>query len=128
MVHERIDAGRDFVSDFDDYVTVSVAFWLVPANSDNVYLYIASDDLNDGNIRAAYGEVLRRLHAKSSPWLNPFHVKLVSSSDPVACEAMKIRDRYPATVPTRYQGSSIGGLSIDGAYIYPPLSALKSAS
>jgi len=128
LVNERIDAGRDFVRDFDDYVTVSVAFWLVPADSDNVYLYIASDDLDDGNIRVAYGEVLRRLHAKSTPWLNPFHVKLVSSSDPVAREAVQIRDRYPAEIPTRYQGSSIGGMSIDAAYIYPPLSALKSAS
>jgi hypothetical protein len=48
------------------------------------------------------------------------------NSDPVARDAIQIRDRYPTMRLTRYHGTLIGGINIDGAYIYPPLSAMKS--
>jgi hypothetical protein len=123
---EHIDAGADFVRDFNEYVPVSVACWVNPAETDNLFLYVASDEINDANIRVAYGEVVRRLRDKRSQWLDPFQVKLVNSSDPVARDAIQIRDRYPVKAPTRYRGSSLGGMGIGGAYIYPPLSAMMS--
>ncbi len=126
LVNEQIDAGADFVRDFNDYLAVSVACWVIPAESDDVFLYIASDDIDDSNFDVAYGEVLRRLSGKKSRWLDPFQIKLVNSSDPIAHDAIEIRDRYPAPLVTRYGGSSIGGMSIDGACIYPTVAALKA--
>lgn len=126
LVIEQIDAGEDFVLDFSDCYPVSVACWVIPAESDNLFLYIGSDDIDDANIDVAYREVLRRLRGRRNQWLDPFQVKLVNSSDPIARDAIQIRDRYPGKAPTRYHGSSMGGMSIDGAYIYPPLSAMKS--
>jgi hypothetical protein len=126
LVIEQVDAGIDFVRDFNDYVPVSVAFWVQPAESDNLFLYIASDDINDSNFDIAYGEVLRRLQGRSRQWLDPFQIKLVNSSDAIARDAIQIRDRYAAKFPTRYHGSSLGGVGIDAAYIYPPLSAIKA--
>jgi hypothetical protein len=126
LVNEQIDAGAEFVRDFDDYVPISVAFWIISADTDDVFLYIASDDIDDSNFDVAYGEVLRKLSGKRSQWLDPFQIKLVNSSDPIAQDAIKIRDRYPAPLVTRYGGSSIGGTSIDGACIYPPVAALKA--
>jgi hypothetical protein len=126
LVTEQIDAGAEFVRDFNDYVTVSVAFWVVSAESDDVFLYVASDNIDDSNFDVAYGEVLRRLSGKRSQWLDPFQIKLLNSSDPIAEDAMRIRDRYPAALVTRYDGSSLGGTSIDGAYIYPPIATLKA--
>lgn len=126
LVTERIDAGAEFVRDFNDYVPVSVAFWVVPAESEDVFLYVASDDIDDRNFDVAYGEVLRKLSGKRSQWLDPFQIKVVNSSDPIAQDAMRIRDRYPAPLVTRYGGSSLGGTSIGGACIYPPIAALKA--
>lgn len=126
LVVERIDAGTDFIRGFDDYKTVSVACWINPAESENLFLYIASDEIDGTNIDVAYGEVLRRLSDKRTPWLDPFQIKLVNSSDPIARDAIEIRDRYTAKIPTRYNGTSIGGISIDCAYIYQPISAMKS--
>lgn len=126
LVIDHIDAGTEFLRDFNDYHRVAVACWINPAESDNLFLYIASDDIDDSNIHVAYGEVLRRLSGKRSPWLDPFQIKLINSADPIARDAIEIRDRYPAKIATRYNGPSIGGTSIDGAYIYPPLSAIKS--
>lgn len=127
LVVEQIDAGADFVRDFNDYVSVSVVCWVQPAESDNLFLYVASDEIDDSNIDVAYGEVLRRLSGKRSQWLDPFQIKLINSSDPIARDAIQIRDRYSARLPARHRGSSIGGLSIDGAYIYPRLSAMEPA-
>lgn len=121
LVDEQIKAGLDFVQDFSEYVSVAVAVWVKPTESAGWYLYLASDELNDSNIRAGYGEVLRRLGKKRSQWLNPFQIKLVNSSDPVARDAMKFRDCYPDPIATRYRRLSIGDLSIDGAFIYSSL-------
>lgn len=126
LVSEQIDAGADFVRDFNDYLSVAVACWVNPAESDDFFLYIASDEIDDSNFDVAYGEVLRRLSGKRSQWLDPFQIKLLNSADPIARDAIEIRDRYATKTPTRYNGSSIGGTSINGAYIYPPLSAMKS--
>ncbi|NLX99304.1 MAG: hypothetical protein GXY83_24470 [Rhodopirellula sp.] len=107
LVVEQIDAGADFVRDFNDYVSVSVVCWVQPAESDNLFLYVASDEIDDSNIDVAYGEVLRRLSGKRSQWLDPFQIKLINSSDPIARDAIQIRDRYSARLPARHRGSSI---------------------
>ncbi|MEX2287590.1 MAG: hypothetical protein WD648_10910 [Planctomycetaceae bacterium] len=128
LVNEQIEAGAEFVREFDEYASVVAAFWINPAESDEWFLYTASDEIDRSKLNVAYGEVRRILGAGKSQWIDPFRVKLIPSSDPIAREAIRIRDRYPAqAIPTRYNGSSIGGMSINGAYIYPPLSELKPA-
>ena len=126
LVNETITAGADFVLDFHDYMPVSVACWVIHAESDDVFLYIASDNITDENFDVAYREVLRKL--SGNQWLDPFQIKLVNSSDPIAQDAIEIRNRRTAPLVTRYGGSSIGGTSIDCAYIYPPVSAIKATS
>ncbi|MCA9211360.1 MAG: hypothetical protein KDA55_23540 [Planctomycetales bacterium] len=126
LVAEQIEAGAEFVRDFNQYVPVAVAFWVASGESDDLVLYVASDDIDDRNFDVAYGEVLRRLGGKRSRWLDPFQIKLLNSSDPIARDAVRIRDRYPAPLVTRYGGSSLGGTSVDGACIYPPISTLNA--
>lgn len=118
LVTEQIDDGEAFVRDFGDYVRVSAAFWVKPADANDWYLYIASDDIDDSNFDIAYLEVLRRLNRQKYPWVDPFRIKLVNSVDSVARQAIEIRDRHPANIPIRYNRSYLGGLGIDGAYIY----------
>lgn len=127
LVTELIDAGADFLHEFDKRRRIAVAFWIIPFESDGLlYLYVASDEIDDGNLKPAYGEVLQILNDEERLWLDPFQVKLVSSADPIACDAIAIRDRRPAPIPTHYNGSSLGGTSIDGAYIYALRPATKS--
>lgn len=126
LVDEQIEAGAKFIHDFNAYVPVSVAFWVKPAESDNLFLYVGSDDISDANVAAAYGEVMRRMSQDRTPALDPFQIKLVNSSDPIARDAMEIRDRYRRNRATQLQDSLLGGLGIEGAYIYPPLAAMTS--
>ena len=127
LVNEQIDAGENFLRDFNDYVSIAAAFWINPADSEDWFLYLASTEINDENIRAAYGEVLRRIGSNRKQWLDVFQIKLLNSSNPLAAEVVEIRNRYPLKIPARYNGSSIAGLAIDGAYIYPPITAPSSA-
>lgn len=128
LVTEQIDAGADFALEFNDYLPVSVALWVAPEETASIYLYIASDKIDGTNRDVAYGELVRRFDANFKQWLDLFQIKLINTSDPVAQNAIAIRDRYPASLNTRYNGSSLGGIPIKGALIYPPLSAMKAAS
>ena len=127
LVNEQIDAGEEFVRDFSEYVSVAAAFWINPADSEDWLLYVASADINDDNFDVAYGEVLRRVGTNRNQWLDAFQVKLLNSADPVAAKVIEIRNRYPLKSVTRYNGSSIAGMAIDGAFIYPPIAATTSA-
>ena len=121
LVNEQIDAGRDFAEAFNNYQTVDVLFWLNPAESSEWELYLASPAINDSNFDVAYGEVLRLVGSGKQMWLDAFQIKLLSSDDALAKKVKEIRDRHPASNATRYNGTSIAGIPIGAAYIYPPL-------
>lgn len=127
LVNEQIDAGQEFVRDFAEYVSVSAAFWINPADSEDWFLYVASAEIDDSNIDVAYSEVLRRVGTNRNQWLDAFQVKLLNSRDPVAAEVIEIRDRYPLKIATHYNGSSIAGMAVGSAFIYPPIAAAASA-
>jgi hypothetical protein len=125
LVNEQVDAGNVFVIRFNKYMPVSLAMWAELSESGNLFLYIASDGINDTNFDIAYGEVLRLLPRDSDSFLDPFQVKLLNTNDPMAKEAIEIRDRHTAPLITNYGGSSLGGVSIESAKIYPKVSQLN---
>ena len=126
LVNEQLDAGREFVVQFDEYNPVSVAFWIVPTESDIPVLYVASDNIDDSNFDIAYGEVFRLASQQNSMWLDPFQIKILNTSEEIALEAIKVRDRFTAPLITHFGGSYLGGKSVKEAHIYPSLPALKA--
>lgn len=124
LVIEEIDAGAELIREFNKYAPVSVAFWLKATDDDRRYLYIASDQITDDNFDLAYGEVLRIVQNITSVYiyLDPFRVKIVSTDDPLAQAALEIIQRFPGRLATQYGGRFFGGMTVDGVYIYPPLS------
>jgi hypothetical protein len=124
LVTEQIDAGERLIHEFNKQIPVHAAFWLRERDSDEWYLYLASDQINDFNFDLAYGEVLRIVRPRQSLWIDPFQVKVVGIDAPVAKAALGVMKQYPGTIPTRYHGRHFGGLSVDEVYIYPlPLPA-----
>ncbi len=126
LVVEQLDAGEKLIRQFTQVFPVQAAFWLRERESDEWYLYLASDQITDGNSRAAYGEVLQIVKPGQSLWINPFQVKVVSADSAVAKAAVNLISKYPGKIPTRYQGRHFGDLSVDEVVIYPlplPVSA-----
>jgi hypothetical protein len=118
---EEIDAGAELVREFDKYAPVKAAFWLKAGDEDYRYLYIASEQIDGANIDVAYGEVLRLADKIASPFLDPFRVKLLNASDPLAKAAAEVNERFAGRMATRFGGRSFGGVSVDDVYIYPSL-------
>ena len=54
LVSEEIDAGAELVRRLDQYVPVKAAFWVKDSEEGQWYLYIASDQITDTNLGAAY--------------------------------------------------------------------------
>lgn len=120
LVTEEIDAGAELIREFNDYMVVLAAFWLKASDEDNRYLYITPSQLNESNFRSAYKYVFEVAEKLNSPYLDPFRVKLIESSNKLSKAAIEILNRYPARVPTRFGGNTFGGMSVDDVYIYPP--------
>ncbi len=119
LVREEIDAGAELVRRLDPYVPVKAAMWVKDSEEGQWYLYIASDQINHTSRRAAYAQVLRLAAEVPSPYFDPFLVKLIPTSDPLAQAALDIHRRYPGGMNMRFVGTSFGGMTVDGVYLYP---------
>lgn len=127
LVIEATDAGAELVRRLNKFATVEAAFWAKASEESRWYLYIASDQLNDANMDVAYGEVLRLAEEMANPHFDPFHVNLITTSDPLARAALDLLRRYPGLMPARLGATNFGGLSVEDVYLYPP-SVVSTAS
>ena len=120
LVAEHIEAGERFLGAFEEQMHIAAAFWLKTNEDGPWYLHVASDEVSGSNIDVAYGTVLELTTGSNrDPNLDPFRIKLLPSSDPLAQAAIDVQNRYPARLPTRVHGPPFGGLPIEEAYIYP---------
>ncbi len=126
LVIEQIEAGRKFIDELEKHVPVRAAFWLKASEDSVWYLYVASDQVTDQKIRAAYGEVGRVSETIHDPNFDPFRVKLINVADPFARAALDLYRRSPVKTPTHIWGRPFGGESVEGVYLYPaPVSAVN---
>ncbi|MCI5219024.1 MAG: hypothetical protein D3914_07495 [Candidatus Electrothrix sp. LOE2] len=126
LVNEQIDAGLEFLREFNEYFFVSAAFWINSIDSGAWILYVASSEINDDNFDAAYGEVLRLVGTNKNQWLDAFQIKLLKVSDPLVAEVVNIRDQYSSKNPVRHNGSAIAGRAVRGTLIYPSIAAASA--
>ena len=54
-------------------------------------------------------------------------IKVIGVVSPIAKAVGELHRRYPGPSPFPFRGAQLGGLSIDGAYIYPPPRAAVTA-
>ncbi|MDX1946193.1 MAG: hypothetical protein SFU86_12410 [Pirellulaceae bacterium] len=121
LVADEIDAGFDFLRRMNDYRHVTAACWLRAGENEERYLYAAVEGLTVANSGPAYLEVLRITQEMTDHYLDPFRVKLIEVNDPVAKAIEEIYRRFPAPIPTRFQGRVFAGMAVSEVYIYPPL-------
>ena len=121
LVNEQIAAGGQLIQEVSNsgVFPVQAAFWLTERDSQEWYLYLASDHINDSNFDLAYGEVWRVFPREQAIWLDPFQVKVLGTDAPVAKAVLELMKKYPGEIPMRYHGRLLGNLSVDEACIYP---------
>ena len=120
LVDDRFEDGEKLLahlvrSGFD----VTVAFWVLTSEDSSWYLYIGSNTVVSQGAGQAFGMLyvcLSKIPNISISWSD---VKLVPPSNPIAANALALRDRNKARLPARYRGKRLGDLAIEEAYIYP---------
>jgi hypothetical protein len=122
LVDTQVEDGEKLLSHlvrsgFD----VTVAFWVLTGVDRLWFLYIASDTVDPTNIGKSYGKLNVALTQMSQISVSLSDVKLVHPSNPIARDAIALRDRKPARLPMHYRGKRLGDLSIEEAYIYPKI-------
>lgn len=125
LVTEQIDGGRKLVERLaENGIAVTAAGWVKESDSWQWYLYLVTSLVGeDGATTPAYRRINTVLRAgPQPPEVDPFQIKVVGSSEPVG-EAILGAQRHGGRLSGSYGGASLGGMSIDGACLYPPLVA-----
>jgi hypothetical protein len=123
LVNPRIEDGRALLAEllkvgFD----VTVACWVKTSEEGLWFLYIGSTSGKPGKIGDAYVTAYDCLSRIPSASISLSEIKLVPATNPIARDALAIRERQPGRIPIRYHGTRLGKLAIEEAYIYPRLS------
>jgi hypothetical protein len=110
---------------------VATAFWAKP-DGEPWFLYIATPAVDTNGPRGAYAELFSRLGPYDDTGIGLFEIRVISPSDTMAVAAMDVTRPKPARGPfavsspkpyagmTRFNGSRLGGVDVDGVLIYPP--------
>jgi hypothetical protein len=115
---------------------IEVAFWAKPSDQEKWLLYLASPTADpmadDDSLREAY-RLVHDVLRESPEWgVSPFSVIVLGVNHPMAQAAADlVKPKVPAGPfanpnpksyrgVTRYGGRSLGGYSVEGAFIYPP--------
>lgn len=101
------------------------ACWARTDADEGWYLYLVSPVADEQGVGPGYGKVRSTIgQLDREGWdeferVDPLDVKIVGPSDRVA-KALAVQYRlYPGSGSVRHDGSTLWGVPIDGAYIYP---------
>lgn len=133
LVNEQIEGGRALIDRLmADGFDITIAFWAKESDSGVWSLVLASPVVGEKGLAAAYRTAHTAARRMPERWVDPFEIKLIRPTDAMAEAALRVMTpavpdspfavRPPGyiTTPTYYNGASLGGVGIDGAYIYPP--------
>jgi len=124
LVDEQIAAGKKLIERLNqEGIAVVAGGWVKESDRDRWYLYLITPLVGeDGATRATYRRVvpvIRQLQEEGTA-IDFFEVKVIGPKDPVAVPVLQMQRNASNRLPIRYPSTSLGGLSIEGAYFYPP--------
>jgi hypothetical protein len=106
-------------------IPVVVAAWIKESESGLWYLYLVTPLVVEDDVtRPAYrrvNEVIQEMPQRRM--IGPLEIKVVWPNGAVGTALRELVERYPGTSPFRYGGSRLGDLNIEGAYVYPTITA-----
>jgi hypothetical protein len=140
VVSEQTESGGRLIAEVAaSRFEVRVAFWAKPTDEGKWFLYLASPLVDEKGPAVAYRHVYDVMQRMPDLWIDPLDVRVIGLNDSLAEAALAVTRptvpaspfavRNPKPYPgiTRFGGPSLGGVSIDGAYIYPPPQPAASA-
>ena len=118
---EQIEAGKKFIDEFEKYRPVQAAFWLKATEDSGWYLYVASDQITDENVRVAYGDARHASRNIQDPNFDLFRVNLIGIDDPRAEKRhWTYTGDFPGAFRRAFRPGEFGPMGAEGVYLYPP--------
>ncbi len=136
LVNEQVGNGQRLIEKLTEVgFEVRVAFWAKLTDEEKWYLYLASPFVDEHGPTVAYRRVFDVMEQMPDLWIDPMEIRVIGINDSltegalavtrpmVAGSKFAVRNTKPYPGLTRLRGSTLGGISVVGAYIYPPFSA-----
>jgi len=120
LVETKIADGEGLVRQLvREQFGVEVAFWAKISGDGLWQLWIASPTVDLKNKGEALHIVYMALSKIPNCSVTPLEITLLSNADPIARDAVALRDRYPSREPKRYRSKRLGKLATEELLIYP---------
>ncbi len=117
----QVDGGRALLDHLRGVgFDVTVGGWTKSSEEGDWYLYVASRDVDDRGLAAAYRTVYTVLQANPEFGVDPFEVKLVGRQNPIASDLLAIRGAGTGRPATRSRRPRLGQMSVEETYVYAP--------
>jgi hypothetical protein len=126
LVSDQIEDGKRLLGRLaEEGIGVTAAAWLKESDGERWHLYLATHLMReDSDPRPAYRRILLLVQQMPHPFgIEPLTVRLVEGDGPLAQAITTWHQRHPGNRVIPYDGVQLGGVSIEGAYIYPEPSA-----
>jgi hypothetical protein len=136
LLTEQLEEGRRFVQEVVSHgIEVPVAFWAKLTDEGGWHLYLCLPLRDREGPKAAYRAVQDIVRQMPDLGIDPFEIRVLRSDDSLTEGALAairprvpddpfaVRSPRPYAGITNYRGSTLGGIEVDGAYIYPSLAA-----
>ena len=121
LVENRIEDGQKLLIELARAgFTVAVAVWVRISEEGRWTLYIGLDSATHDNTGDAFRTAINCLNKIQDPWVTISDVKFIHTSNPIVKDAITARDRRPGRFLVKYQGTYLGKMAVEEAYIYPP--------
>jgi hypothetical protein len=133
VVTEQIEDGQKLIDHLvASGVGIDAAFWAWPVEEAQWYLYLATPLVDQQGAIEGYRQVHNALDGLGNSSITTFHIKLLDTEDSITRDILRMitprvsNGPFTIPVPYRHRGmtsigrTTIGGLEIDGAMIYPP--------
>ncbi len=119
LVDDRIGEGESLIHELiADGFDVSVALWAKDAQDGRWALYLGSKSVGP-SLGDAYRSVYACLSRIPNASIEFSDIKPIPLTNPIARDAIAVRDRQPVRKAIRLAARNFGDLSVEEAYIYP---------
>lgn len=120
LVENKIEDGESLIRQLiREQFGVEVAFWVKTSEEGLWQLWIASPAVDPRNLGEALGNVYAALTKIPECSIRPSEINLISDTDPIAGQAVALRDRHPSRELKRYNAKRLGKLATEELCIYP---------
>src|SRR5437879_43845 len=119
LVDHKIADGESLIRRLNgEQFAVEVAFWVRTSKEGLWQVWIASPAVDPSNLGEALAKVYTALTKIPNCSVLPSEIRLLISTDPIALEAVALRDRYPSRKPKRYHAKPLAKLATEKLCIY----------